>query len=116
MQSPAARALIPLAPVHARGERSAAGDLAIRWIRRTRLPAPWADHVDAPLGEAGEAYQIDIMAGSSVTRTIATSAPQALYSAAEQIADFGALQSAVTCRIHQLSERVGRGQALEVTL
>ncbi|GAB4444011.1 MAG: hypothetical protein OHK0026_10800 [Rhodocyclaceae bacterium] len=111
-----ARALVPLAPVHARGERNAAGDLAIGWIRRTRLPAPWTDHVDAPLGETGEAYQIDIMAGSSVKRTIATSAPQALYPAAEQIADFGSPQSAVTCRIHQLSERVGRGQALEVTL
>jgi len=111
-----ARALIPLAPVHARGERNGAGDLAIRWIRRTRWPAPWSDHVDAPLGEAGEAYQIDIMAGSSVRRTIATTQPQALYPAADQIADFGTVQPAVTCRIHQLSERVGRGAALEVTL
>ncbi|MFN3746810.1 MAG: hypothetical protein ACK4TL_19080, partial [Hyphomicrobiaceae bacterium] len=111
-----ARALLPLAPLHARGERNAAGDLAIRWIRRTRLAAPWVDHVDAPLGEASEAYQIDIMAGPSVKRTIATSVPEAVYCAAAQIADFGSLQSAVTCRIYQLSERVGRGQALEVTL
>jgi hypothetical protein len=56
------------------------------------------------------------MAGSSVRRTIATTQPQALYPAADQIADFGTVQPAVTCRIHQLSERVGRGAALEVTL
>jgi hypothetical protein len=106
----------PYAPVHLKGARDGAGNLALSWIRRTRFEAPWLDDVDAPLGEASEAYEIDIMDGASVKRTLTSTAPAATYSAADQIADFGSLQAAVPVRIYQISARAGRGLPAENVL
>lgn len=106
----------PYAPVHVSGSRNASGDLALTWIRRTRFEAPWLDGTDAPLGEATEAYEIDIMDGLAVVRTISTVTPSAIYDEADQIADFGSAQDAITVNIYQISDRVGRGFGKEETL
>jgi hypothetical protein len=100
--------LRPLSPVHVRGRRES-GDLRISWIRRTRHGGDSWEAVDVPLGEEGERYEIDILSGSTVIRTIATATPSALYAAAEQAADFGALQSSVSLRVYQVSAVLGRG-------
>jgi hypothetical protein len=39
------RNLHPYAPVHVKGTRNAAGDLAISWIRRSRVDAEWRDGI-----------------------------------------------------------------------
>jgi hypothetical protein len=106
----------PYAPAHLKGTRNIGGDLALSWIRRTRFEAPWLDAVDAPLGEASEAYEIDIMDGASVKRTLTSATPDATYSASDQIADFGAAQAAITVRVYQISARVGRGLPVENVL
>ena len=107
------RSLKPYAPVHLKGERQG-DDLVITWVRRTRLDAPWLDGVDAPLGEASESYEVDILdAAGAVVRTLATDVPTVTYTAADQIADFGAAQPAVTVRVYQLSARIGRGSPAE---
>lgn len=62
-----------------------------------------------PLGEAEERYEIDFLDGLSVKRTLAVTSPAAIYTAAQQIADFGASQAAVSVRVHQMSAVVGRG-------
>jgi hypothetical protein len=49
------------------------------------------------------------MNGTNVVRTIAATTPTANYSAAQQVADFGSAQSAVSVRVYQLSASVGRG-------
>ena len=49
-------------------------------------------------------------------RSIETAMPQALYSADDEIADFGAPQSQINVRIAQVSATVGRGIPLDVTL
>lgn len=108
--------LKPFAPVHASGVRDGAGNLTLSWIRRTRVGGDWLDGADVPLGEEAESYEVDIMNGSNVMRTLSASTAQAIYSAADQTADFGAPQSAVTVRIYQLSAVVGRGAALQATL
>ena len=69
-----------------------------------------------PLGEEREAYAVDIMDGATVKRTIETVAVTATYTAAEQTLDFGAPQTAVTVRMHQLSATYGRGAATEAVL
>ncbi|MCY1359946.1 hypothetical protein D9M69_465510 [compost metagenome] len=56
------------------------------------------------------------MSGASVKRTISVSSPAFAYTAADQVTDFGSAQSTITFRIYQLSEVVGRGYPLEVTL
>ncbi|WP_330115599.1 hypothetical protein SA496_14105 [Pseudomonas sp. JS3066] len=68
------------------------------------------------MGETSESYQIDVMSGATVKRTISTTSPAATYTASEQNADFGSAQPAISLRIYQLSSVVGRGLPLEVTL
>jgi len=110
------RSLKPLAPVHLAGVRNGAGDLALSWVRRTRLDSAWRDNVDASLGEDSEAYQVDVMNGGTPVRTIAASTPAVPYTAAEQTADFGSPQASVAVRIFQMSARVGRGLQAAATL
>src|SRR5262249_12391447 len=110
------RSLKPYAPAHVAGERDGSGNLTITWQRRTRLDGSWRDHVDVPLGEESEAYQVDVMDGADVVRTIAATSPTAAYSAADQTADFGSPQASVTVRVFQMSASVGRGLPSEEVL
>ena len=107
--------LRPLSPAHLRGVRSG-GDLTIRWIRRTRIAGDAWEQVEVPLGEEREAYAVDIMDGATVKRTIEVDSPTTTYTAAEQVADFGAPQVSVTVRVHQLSATYGRGAAAEASI
>lgn len=110
-----AMGLMPWAPTLLKGVRSA-GDLVMTWVRRTRFGGAWADGSDVPLKEESEAYQVDVLNGSTVVRTLTASTPTAIYTSAQQTADFGAPQSAVTVRIYQMSASVGRGRAATAIL
>jgi len=102
--------LKPYSPVQINGSRDGSGNLTINWFRRTRVDGNWEDNVDVPLNETSEAYEIDIMNGSAVARTITGLANStASYTAAQQIADFGSVQSSIVLNIYQLSSVVGRG-------
>ena len=116
----AGRAFMPLSPVHIAGSL-AANDWTITWIRRTRVGGEWRDFVDVPLGETSEAYEVDILDGTgALKRTITATASaggsvvtpvsqSALYTSADQIADFGANQTTLSVKVYQLSATVGRG-------
>ncbi|MEB3214614.1 MAG: hypothetical protein VKL39_24910, partial [Leptolyngbyaceae bacterium] len=110
------RSLKPFAPVHVAGLRDGSGNLTISWLRRSRVDAEWRDGVDIPLGEESERYEVEILDGSTVVRTIATTSPPASYSAAEQTADFGSPQSSVAVKLYQLSAVVGRGYAASASI
>jgi hypothetical protein len=99
-----------------RGERNGSGDLTVTWVRRTRFGSIWADGADVPLNEESEAYEIDILDGPSVVRTLSAATPSALYTAAAQTADFGAPQPSVSVKVYQLSATVGRGWPAAATL
>jgi hypothetical protein len=107
--------LRPYAPAHVRAARTSGGDVAIAWTRRTRLGGDVWDNADVPLGEETEAYEIEIMDGAAVVRTIAATSPAATYAAAEETADFGGPQSMLTLRVAQISASFGRGAPREVT-
>jgi hypothetical protein len=49
-------------------------------------------------------------------RTLATSIPQVLYTAADEIADFGSPQPSLSVAVYQLSATVGRGIAARAVL
>lgn len=109
--TPGPTVLRPLAPVHLTARRGADG-VAISWIRRSRIDADsWNGEV--PLGEEDEAYALQILSGAAVVRTIACNTPQALYAAADELADFGAAQPGLHLRVAQLSAAVGAGAACE---
>jgi len=104
-----AKALKPYAPVHIIGSRSS-GDLTISWKRRTRIGGDWRDAVDIPLSEESERYEVEIMSGVTLKRTIiGLTSPTALYTSAQQVTDFGSAQSSVVVNVYQLSVAVGRG-------
>lgn len=111
-----ARMFQPWSVCHVSGNRDAAGNLTITWIRRDRSGGEWLDNADVPMSEATERYEIDIMSGSTVKRTLASTSQMVSYSAADQTTDFGAVQPAQTVRIYQMSSTRGRGIMKEVTL
>lgn len=103
------RGKMPYSPTHVTGTRDSSNNLTIDWVRRTRLQVPALGSGSVPLGEASEAYEVDIYSGVSVVRTISTTSPTASYTAAEQTADGIIPGNPVTCRIYQLSDVRGRG-------
>ena len=107
----AANGLKPYSPVHIAGSRDGSGNLSINWVRRTRLGGDLRDGADVPLSEEFEKYEVDILNGLNVVRVISASAASAVYSAADQVVDFGSVQSSVSVRVYQLSAVVGRGNA-----
>ena len=108
--------LMPWSPVHIGGTRNGSGDLSVTWVRRTRLGGGWADGVDVPLNEESERYEIDVVNGSTVARTLSSTMPSATYTAAQQTTDFGAPQSSVLVKVYQLSATVGRGWPATATI
>ncbi|MDH0335204.1 phage tail protein [Metapseudomonas otitidis] len=106
-----------LSPVYARGIRDGSWNFSATFTRRSRLSgAWWTTGIPSPVGESAEAYEIDVMSGASVKRTITSASEAFSYSAANQVSDFGSVQSSITFRIYQISAVVGRGYPLEVTL
>jgi len=81
-------------------------------VRRTRLGGELLDLTgDVPLGEASQAYEVDIRnAGDTATlRTITAATPTASYTAALQTADGLTPGNPVVLRVFQISATVGRG-------
>jgi len=113
--TPQPTALMPLAPVHLSAERTAAG-INLSWIRRKRGPMPASWDVAVPLGEDSEAYELDILSGAAVVRTLHTTVPSVLYAASDETADFGGPQSSLSVRAYQLSAAIGRGFPAAATL
>jgi hypothetical protein len=103
-------------PVHVKGTRDGGGNLTLTWARRTRWHGEWLDEIDVPLFEAEESYQIDILNGITVVRTIAATTTTANYTAADQTADFGAVQSVLSVAIYQINSTIGRGYARTATV
>ena len=106
--------LRPFAPVHVeqpwRRARSP-GDLTISWKRRDRsLAADSWNAADAPMSEASEAWQVDILDGATVKRSLTVATTNALYTAAQQSADWGAPLGPgafLTIRIAQIGQAFG---------
>ncbi|MGE5510142.1 MAG: baseplate multidomain protein megatron [Bacteroidota bacterium] len=100
--------LRPLSPVHVRATRTG-GDVVISWIRRTRVGGDnWAAD-EVPLGEESERYEVDILDGSTVKRTLTATSASVTYTAAQQTDDFGTPQPSYTLRVYQIAAGYGRG-------
>jgi hypothetical protein len=108
------KALKPFAPSQARARRTASG-IVIRFARRSRIDSDAFEPLDVPLGEASESYVAEIVSPVGV-RTLFASTPSILYTAAQEMADFGAPQSALSVSLYQMSAVVGRGFPLTATL
>lgn len=108
-----ANVLRPFSPCHVRGVRNRANDdWQLTWVRRTRINGGWHDGVDVPLGENMERYEVDILDGSTVVRTLTgLTSPSVTYTASQQTEDFGSVRDEIRVAVYQMSDLVGRGQA-----
>ena len=81
----AGTALLPPSPVLLRFAEIGNGDVAIRWVRRSRTGWQWIDGVDAPLGEERETYRVTVGDGAGGGRDTVVSVAQITVAAAERI-------------------------------
>jgi hypothetical protein len=110
-------AMRPLPPVHLSADRHIDDSLTINWIRQTRIGGDRWDVEDVALGEAAERYAIDVLGpDDTVLRSAVIEQPSWTYSSADQIADFGTMQSQIKFSVRQWSERFGYGRAARSTL
>lgn len=98
--------LRPYAPAHLRATRSG-GDLALSWLRRTRIDGDLWSSGDVPLGETTEAYVLRVHNGFTQLREVSLTAPNWTYTAAMQAAD--AVVAPYFIEVAQVSERFGTG-------
>ena len=114
--TPNAYNLRPFAPCFIRCSFDGSDNLDIQWCRRTRSIVELLTELPIPLSEETEAYEIDIMDGEDVLRTIESAEQSCQYSAAQQTADGLTPGDSVTVRVYQISAIVGRSKYGEKTL
>lgn len=112
--------LLPFSPVGFTVERDASNNCTLGWTRRTRLftRIGGTGGSYAPLGEATEAYEVDVYSTSgyvTVVRTISATSETAAYSAAQQTSDALTPGDPLYVRVYQISAAVGRGSYLQAT-
>jgi hypothetical protein len=113
--APVVKALRPLAPVRLTALSDGTG-VTLAWIRQTRWGGDSWDLAEVPLAEDAEAYQLDILNGNTVLRSISLSAPTYHYTTALMTADLGAPPTQFTARVAQRSTTHGLGPTLERTI
>ena len=105
-------ALRPYPPVRVRATRRTEG-IEISFLRRARQNADGWATIDIPLDEAVEAYKIEILRDGIARRSIVTNEPRFIYTAADELEDFGAKFRSLSLRIAQISTLVGPGHPFE---
>lgn len=104
-------ALRPYSPVALEARAEVDGDLAVSWVRRSRLVARYTDEgTFAPLGETTEAYRVTVP-DAVPPRSVDVTSPAWTYSAADIAADGFTSGDPITIVVRQLSEAVGEGFA-----
>jgi len=106
--------LRPYSPVHLHQSGALGGDVAISWIRRTRIEGDSWDLSEVPLGEEVEQYRIQVLRGVTLLGDYTVSNPVWSYSTAQQIADGVIVGDRV--EVAQVSARYGAGLSGQVTL
>jgi hypothetical protein len=107
--------LKPLSVANVTGTRDGSDNLIIEWDDRLRFGHAWGDS-EFPTDEPELEFEVDVMDGSTVVRTITTTSTTASYTAAEQTTDFGSPQNPLTVKIYKISSRVGRGYVKEASI
>jgi len=105
-----------LPPVHLRGSRDAAGDVAISWIRQTRLGGDGWDQVEVPLAEESEAYFVEFLEGSVLRASGLTAATEIAFAASFLAEVLSSPFAPFTVRVAQMSATVGAGLATEILI
>lgn len=107
--TPTGVAYRPYSPVDLR-QRKIGDDIVLDWKRRSRHDGDAWDVTEIPLNEEYEQYQVDILDGSNVVRTLTVDNSESVtYTASQQVGDFGSNQATVSWVVYQMSATFGRG-------
>jgi hypothetical protein len=95
----------------------AANDLFISWLRRDRLGEEFVTNPQ-PMREATEEYDIEILSGGIIVRTVAgLTSPNYIYTATDQATDgFTPPLANLSVKVYQVSASVGRGYVGAATI
>jgi hypothetical protein len=107
----------PWAPTGVTATLGGSDEVDLAWLRRDRFATnDWLTE-DIPLSEASEEYELDIMDGSTVVRTVTgLTTPDYSYSAADQATDgFTPPLTSIKVRVFQVGV-LGRGFMKEITV
>ncbi|MEM9100556.1 MAG: glycoside hydrolase/phage tail family protein, partial [Pseudomonadota bacterium] len=99
--------LRPFAPARLEAEGALGADVAISWIRQTRVNGDAWEQVEVPLGEDVESYRLRVLQGTAVLRSETVSQPNFTYTAAQQALD--GVGPGAEIAVAQLSNAVGYG-------
>ena len=105
------RDLMPYAPAHLTLEVEVGADIAVTWVRRTRVGGALLDGTgDVPVAEDEELYELAVYddAGNLLRTETDLSAPAFTYTAAMQAEDFSG-SGPGRIAVWQISAQVGRG-------
>ena len=91
----------PLSPVHLKAVPNGSV-MTLSWIRRTRIDGDSWDVPDVPLGEAEEAYRVEIYEDGALALIIDVATPSATYTPVPGV-------TATEIRVAQLSGVYGKG-------
>lgn len=109
--------LRPFPPAAVTGTRDGSNNLTIDWERTTRaISSVFGPTAPVQLADELDEYEIDVMSGSTVLRTISASTNTATYSAANQTTDGLTPGNPVEINIYQLSSSIGRGVPRNITI
>ncbi len=99
--------LRPFAVCHLQAAPESGGGTSIRWTRRTRIDGDIWGSGDVPLGEATEAYAVQVVVGGQVRRDVQVSSAGWNYSAGDKATDGAG--GGYLVRVAQVSDRFGPG-------
>lgn len=112
--------LVPFRAAHVVADRDGSDNITLSWTRRTRSIIRTLDMTSGEPQLDTEGWEVDVMDGSDVVRTIVSSStadqPSVSYTAAQQTTDGLTPGDKHTFRIYKISASVGRGNVKEVTV
>jgi len=107
--------LRPLSVCQLGARRSATGDYAVTWVRRTRIDGDSWSAYEVPLGELRELYLVRVVVGAAIVREETLGAPAWSYSQTMQAAD-GVTAQPFEIHVAQISDAVGPGPFVRIAL
>jgi hypothetical protein len=106
--------LRPYPVAHLRTRPAASGDLAVTWVRRTRIDGDSWQAFEVPLGEETERYQVRVVQANDVRAEYSVTQPQFLYTSAMRATDLQA--GSYRIEVAQVSTQYGPGPYRSVDL
>ena len=106
----------PWAVAQLKAVREVNDDWTITWIERVRFNNALQDYVEITHDADWAGYALAILDGATVKYVATTTSPSYTYTAAQQVTDFGSVQTTLQASVKQLSTTYGGGYPATVTV